>query len=85
MAVLLNSGSDREVKGLESELIVTIVNVVLVLVSCFAGAKWALAKSKAKQLTTLLSKITVAAEDDAVSDDEFQGIVAAAKALIDSS
>ena len=70
---------------MESELIVTIVNVVLVLVSCFAGAKWALAKSKAKQLTTLLSKITVAAEDDAISEDEWQDIVAAAKAVVNSS
>ena len=47
------------------------------------GAKWQYSKSKAAQLTKLLDVILEAAEDDKVTEEEFQGIVSAAKSLTD--
>ena len=67
----------------EAEVIVGLVTLILGLVSAFAGAKWAAAKGKAKALTTLLNDVVSAAEDDMVSDVEFQRIVASAKKLME--
>ena len=47
------------------------------------GAKWQYSKSKAAQLAKLLDVILEAAEDDKVTEEEFQGIVTAAKSLTD--
>ncbi len=74
-----------EVKAMEIDpnLVVTLITGVLGLISTFAGAKWGLAKQKAAQLTKLLSSITDAAEDDKVTEAEFQTIVENAKALLE--
>lgn len=46
------------------------------------GAKYKQGKGKAKQLLDLLNAIIEAAEDDKVTEEEFQKIVADAKVLL---
>ena len=46
------------------------------------GAKYKQGKGKAKQLLDLLNAIIEAAEDDKVTEEEFQKIVVDAKALL---
>ena len=69
--------------SLDASSIAALATSALTIISVLAGAKWQLGKSKAAQLTQLLKLILSAAEDDAVSEVEFQGIVTAAKALMD--
>ena len=68
---------------MDAASVAALVTSALTIVSVLIGAKWQLGKSKAAQLTQLLKLILSAAEDDAVSEAEFQGIVTAAKALMD--
>ena len=67
---------------MDASSIAALVTSTLTIIGVLAGAKWQLGKSKAAQLTQLLNLILSAAEDDAVSEAEFQGIVTAAKALM---
>lgn len=64
---------------MESGSIFTVVSAVLSVVSVFLGAKYRKWLAKGKLLAELLDEVVVAAEDDAVSEEEFQKIVAKAK------
>ncbi len=68
---------------MDASSIAALVTSALTIIGVLAGAKWQLGKSKAAQLTQLLNLILSAAEDNTVSEEEFQGIVTAAKALMD--
>ncbi len=69
--------------GLDATSIVALASSFLTIAGVVIGAKWQYSKSKACQLTKLLDLILEAAEDDKITEDEFQGIVAAAKSLTD--
>ena len=64
---------------MESASIVAIVTAVLSIVSVFLGAKYKKWLAKGKLLAELFDDVVAAAEDDAVSEEEFQSIVAKAK------
>lgn len=66
---------------MDAETVSMIITLILGLVSTFAGAKWGTAKNKASQLSKLLNSITDAAQDDQVTEAEFQVIVKNAKDL----
>jgi hypothetical protein len=68
--------------GLDASSIAALITSFLTIAGVVVGAKWQYGKSKAAQLSKLLSLILKAAEDDAVSEEEFQGIVALAKSLM---
>jgi len=68
---------------LEPSSIAALITSALTIIGVLAGAKWQLGKSKATQLTQLLNLILNSAEDNTVSEEEFQGIVTAAKALME--
>ncbi len=70
--------------GLDATSVVALASSFLTIAGVAIGAKWQYSKSKAYQLTHLLELILEAAEDDKVTEEEFQGIVAAAKSLTDS-
>jgi len=59
--------------------IAAVVSAVLALASVVLGAKYRQGLRKAKRLTQLLDEIIEAAEDNEVSEEEFQQIVAKAK------
>lgn len=69
---------------MDSGSIAVLVSSVLAIASTVFGAKWSQGKSKANQLLKLLNDIIAAAEDDKVSEEEFQKIVADAKELVGS-
>ncbi len=69
--------------GLDASSIVALASSFLTIVGVFIGAKWQYSKSKAAQVIKLLDLILEAAEDDKVTEEEFQGIVSAAKSLTD--
>jgi hypothetical protein len=62
--------------------IAVLVGGILTVASAVLGAKYRQGKGKAKQLLDLLNAIIGAAEDDRVTEEEFQKIVADAKALL---
>ena len=64
---------------MDSGSIATIVSAFLALASVVLGAKYRQGLRKAKQLTQLLDEIIAATEDDTISEEEFQQIVAKAK------
>ena len=64
---------------MESGSIVAVATAVLALVSVFLGAKYRKWLERGRLFAELLSDIIRAAEDDKVSEEEFQQIVAAAK------
>jgi hypothetical protein len=66
---------------LDASNIIALASSFLTIAGVLVGAKWQYSKSKAAQLTNLLRLILDAAEDDKVTEEEFQGIVAAAKSL----
>ena len=68
---------------MDAASVAALVTSALTIISVLIGAKWQLGKSKAAQLTQLLNLILSAAEDNAVSEEEFQGIVTVAKTLMD--
>jgi hypothetical protein len=59
-----------------------LASAALTILSVLLGTKYRAGKAKAKQLAKLLTTVVAAAEDDEVTEDEFHGIVVAAKALL---
>lgn len=68
--------------GMDYATIAVLVGTVLSAVSVVAGGKYIQGKSKAKQLVGLLGEIIEAAEDDKVSEEEFQHVVTSAKRIL---
>jgi hypothetical protein len=66
---------------LDASSIAALVTSLMTIVGIIVGAKWQLGKSKATQLSKLLSLVLSASEDDAITEEEFQGIVSLAKSL----
>ena len=64
---------------MESISIITIATAVLSIVSLFLGAKYRKWLERGRLFAKLLDDIIAAAEDDNISEDEFQKIVADAK------
>ena len=64
---------------MESGLIVAVVTAVLSVVSVVLGTKYKKWLDRGRLFAELFDDIVVAAEDDAVSEEEFQKIVAKAK------
>ena len=62
--------------------IAVLAGTVLSTVSVLLGAKYTKGKSKAKQLVALLGEIIEAAQDDNVSEEEFQQIVTSTKKIL---
>jgi len=60
----------------------TIINVVLVVVTAVFGSIWAIVKSKLTQALNLLKVVVDAVDDNNVTKDELNAIIAAAKKLI---
>ncbi len=68
---------------MDASNIIVLASSFLAIVGVFIGAKWQYSKSKVAQLMKLLDLILEAPEDDKVTEEEFQGIVSAAKSLTD--
>ena len=64
---------------MESGSIVAVATAVLTVVSVFLGSKYRKWLERGRLFAELLSDIIRAAEDDKVSEEEFQRIVAKAK------
>ena len=64
---------------MESGSIVALATVVLSVVSVFLGAKYRKWLERGRLFAELFDDIVAAAEDDKVSEEEFQQIVAKAK------
>ena len=62
--------------------IAILAGTLLTAASIVFGAKYGKGKAKAKQLTQLLSEVIEAAEDDKVSEEEFQQLVCSTKQLL---
>jgi hypothetical protein len=62
--------------------IAVLIGTILTAASVVFGAKYKQGKAKAKQLTQLLTDVIEAAEDNEVSEEEFQKIVARAKTIV---
>jgi len=65
--------------GQESGSFVAVATAILSIVSVFLGAKYRKLLSRGRLFAELLNDIIVAAEDDKVSEEEFQNVVAASK------
>ena len=63
--------------------VAVLVRMVLAAISVVFGAKYKQGKGKAEQLTELLKTVVEAAEDDKVTEKEFQEIVASAKSFLE--
>ncbi len=68
---------------MEYASIAILIGAVLASTSVLLGTKYKQGKGKAKQLTDLLASIIEAAQDDEVTEKEFQKIVASAKDLLE--
>jgi hypothetical protein len=66
-------------------IIATIVTLVLTLAASVFGAKYSQGKGKLAKIAGLLDDVVVAAQDDQVTEAEFQKIVADAKAVREAS
>jgi hypothetical protein len=64
---------------MESSSIVAVVTAVLSIVSLFFGAKYRKWLDRGRLFAKLFDDIVAAAEDDKISEEEFQKIVAEAK------
>jgi len=64
---------------MESSSIITIATAVLSIVSLFLGAKYRKWLERCRLFAKLLDDIIAAAEDEEISEEEFQKIVADAK------
>ena len=64
---------------MESASFVAVVTAVLSVVSVFLGAKYRKLLGRGRLFAELLDDIIAAAEDDNVTEEEFQKIVAEAK------
>ena len=60
-----------------------LIGALLTIASAVFGLKYRQGKGKVKQLSDLLTTIIKAAEDDEVSEKEFQKIVASVKTLLE--
>jgi hypothetical protein len=67
---------------LDTTSISVLAGALLAVISLTFGATYQKVKAKLKQLKDLLTTIIAAAEDDKVSEEEFQDILAKAKALL---
>jgi len=74
---------DFNVLSMEYESISVLIGALLTIASLILGAKYKQGKGKAKQLTDLLTTIIKAAEDDEITENEFQKIVASAKGFLE--
>jgi hypothetical protein len=66
---------------METGLIGAVASVVLAMASAFLGAKYRNWLKRARLFAELLDDVIAAAEDDSISEEEFQKIVADAKKL----
>ena len=64
---------------MESGSIVAVATAILTIVSMLLGAKYRKWLARGRLFAKLFDDIVAAAEDDKVSEEEFQNIVAAAK------
>jgi hypothetical protein len=64
---------------MESGSIVAVATAILTVVSVLLGAKYKKWLEMGRLFAELLDDVVAAAEDDAVSEEEFQSIVAKAK------
>jgi hypothetical protein len=64
---------------MESGIIIAVSTAVLSIVSVFFGAKYRKWLERGRLFAKLLDDIVAAAEDDKITEKEFQGIVAEAK------
>jgi hypothetical protein len=64
---------------MESDSIIVLATAVLSIVSVFLGTKYRKWLTRGRLFAGLLDEIIAAAEDDKVSEEEFQKIVAEAK------
>ena len=64
---------------MESGSIVDVATAILTIVSMLLGAKYRKWLARGRLFAKLFDDIVAAAEDDKVSEEEFQNIVAAAK------
>ena len=64
---------------MESGLIIAVVTAVLSVASVFLGAKYRKWLERGRLFAELFNDLVAAAEDDAVSEEEFQRIVVKAK------
>jgi hypothetical protein len=69
--------------SMEYSSVAVLVGTLLAASSVIFGAKYKLGKDKAKQLSDLLTTIIKAAQDDEVTEKEFQKIVASVKKLLE--
>ena len=67
---------------MESGSIVALVSAVLTVVSLFLGTKYKKWLGKGRLFAMLLDDIIDAAEDDKVTEEEFQNLVAATKQVL---
>ena len=65
--------------------IAVLIGTVLAAASVVFGAKYNQGKAKAKQLVHLLNQVIEAAEDNEVSEEEFQKIVTSSKQILKKS
>jgi hypothetical protein len=65
--------------------IAVLIGTMLAAASVVFGAKYNQGKAKAKELVRLLSQVIEAAEDNEISEEEFQKIVASSKQILETS
>jgi hypothetical protein len=70
---------------MDYSFIALLIGSVLAAASVVFGAKYKQGKAKAKQLVLLLNEVIEAAEDNEVSEEEFQNIVASSKQILETS
>jgi len=68
---------------MESGSFVAVATAVLTVVSVFLGVKYRQGLRKVRLFADLLNDVVAAAEDDKVTEEEFQNIVAAAKRVVE--
>lgn len=67
---------------MEYASIAILIGAILASASVLLGARYQQGKGKAKQLADLLTSIIEAAQDDKITEKEFQKIIASAKDLL---
>jgi len=68
---------------MESGSFVAVATAILTVVSVFLGVKYRQGLRKVRLFADLLNDVVAAAEDDKVTEEEFQNIVAAAKRVVE--
>jgi len=68
---------------MDSASVVALATAFLSVVSVFLGVKYRQGLKKARLFADLLNDVVAAAEDDKVTEEEFQNIVAAAKRVVE--